>query len=169
MKRQPILEHFDSVKFNRGAFSRMPRAASNLSIAAPPVRSTAIGPGTPDARVISCLGCQDGRKRHRGEEDVNAREALSALRELRDGISRLYEVPAPREPQTHGAGRGGGPVWTFAGFAGRFLDCLLDEIGVRRPNLFITSSVKCRPPGKRVPRPAELDSRSSSSIRRLRS
>lgn len=45
----------------------------------------------------------------------------------------------------------------FVGRAGRFLDGLLDSIGLQRSELFITSSVKCRPPRNRTPRRAELE------------
>lgn len=45
----------------------------------------------------------------------------------------------------------------FCGRAGRFLDGLFAEVGFRREDAFITSSVKCRPPGNRAPRKDELD------------
>jgi DNA polymerase len=45
----------------------------------------------------------------------------------------------------------------FAGLAGKLLDSLLRENGLDRANLFITNSVKCRPPANRTPRRDELD------------
>ena len=44
----------------------------------------------------------------------------------------------------------------FVGRAGRFLDELLAEVGLERAALYLTSSVKCRPPDNREPRQDEL-------------
>ncbi len=44
----------------------------------------------------------------------------------------------------------------FVGAAGRFLDELLEQVGVKREQVFIGNVVKCRPPGNRDPRPEEL-------------
>jgi DNA polymerase len=44
----------------------------------------------------------------------------------------------------------------FVGAAGRFLDELLQGIGMKREEVFITNVVKCRPPGNRDPEPQEL-------------
>lgn len=43
----------------------------------------------------------------------------------------------------------------FIGAAGRFLDELLNAIGLSRAEVYITNVVKCRPPGNRDPLPAE--------------
>lgn len=45
----------------------------------------------------------------------------------------------------------------FCGPAGDFLDELLEAEGLSRDNIFLTSSVKCRPPGNRSPRADELE------------
>lgn len=45
----------------------------------------------------------------------------------------------------------------FVGAAGRFLDGLLQEEGSSRSDVFLTSCVKCRPPGNRTPHAQELD------------
>lgn len=45
----------------------------------------------------------------------------------------------------------------FVGAAGKFLDDLLEKIGLRRENVFITNVVKCRPPGNRDPQPGEIE------------
>ena len=42
------------------------------------------------------------------------------------------------------------------GMAGRFLDTLLESIGIDRKALFITSPIKCFPPANRPPRSGEL-------------
>ncbi len=44
----------------------------------------------------------------------------------------------------------------FCGRSGRFFDDLLEGVGLRRQELFVTSSVKCRPPNNRNPRADEL-------------
>ena len=44
----------------------------------------------------------------------------------------------------------------FVGAAGRFLDELLQSIGLNRKQVFITNVVKCRPPGNRDPQAEEL-------------
>ena len=45
----------------------------------------------------------------------------------------------------------------FVGAAGKLLDQLLGEAGLRREDVFITNVVKARPPGNRDPRPAEIE------------
>lgn len=45
----------------------------------------------------------------------------------------------------------------FVGQAGKLLDAMLAAIDLRRDqNVYITNSVKCRPPGNRTPEPAEI-------------
>jgi DNA polymerase len=44
----------------------------------------------------------------------------------------------------------------FVGQAGKLLDQLLAEIGLARRDVFITTVLKCRPPGNREPHPAEI-------------
>lgn len=43
----------------------------------------------------------------------------------------------------------------FVGAAGKFLNEMLESIGLTRDAVFITNVVKCRPPGNRDPEPAE--------------
>ena len=43
----------------------------------------------------------------------------------------------------------------FIGAAGKFLDVLLEEIGLKRQDVYITSILKYRPPSNRDPRPEE--------------
>jgi len=44
----------------------------------------------------------------------------------------------------------------FVGAAGQFLEELLESIGLKRGDVFITNVVKCRPPGNRDPLPQEI-------------
>ena len=43
----------------------------------------------------------------------------------------------------------------FIGAAGKFLDVLLDSIGLKREDVYITSILKYRPPANRDPKPEE--------------
>ncbi|EMG36807.1 uracil-DNA glycosylase, family 4 [Desulfocurvibacter africanus PCS] len=45
----------------------------------------------------------------------------------------------------------------FIGRTGAFLGRFLAPFGLSRDDFFITSSVKCRPPGNRAPKPLEMD------------
>jgi DNA polymerase len=44
----------------------------------------------------------------------------------------------------------------FVGASGKFLDELLESIGLDRKKVFISNVVKCRPPGNRDPHVAEV-------------
>ncbi len=44
----------------------------------------------------------------------------------------------------------------FVGAAGHFLEQLLESIGLKREQVYITNVVKCRPPGNRDPQAEEL-------------
>jgi DNA polymerase len=45
----------------------------------------------------------------------------------------------------------------FVGAAGKFLDELLEIIGLKREDVFIANVIKCRPPGNRDPLPEEIE------------
>ncbi len=45
----------------------------------------------------------------------------------------------------------------FVGAAGKFLDELLGQAGLKREDVWITNVVKCRPPGNRDPMPEEVE------------
>ena len=45
----------------------------------------------------------------------------------------------------------------FVGRAGRLLNAMLFALGLAREEVFITNTVKCRPPGNRDPEPAETE------------
>jgi DNA polymerase len=45
----------------------------------------------------------------------------------------------------------------FSGAAGKYLDNLLHEVGLRRENLYVTNVVLCRPPQNRAPLPDEIE------------
>lgn len=58
----------------------------------------------------------------------------------------IGEAPGKKEDET------GKP---FVGAAGRFLDEMLESIGLSRQDIYITNIVKYRPPGNRDPLPSE--------------
>ena len=45
----------------------------------------------------------------------------------------------------------------FVGAAGQLLDKILSAVGLGEEDVFITNTVLCRPPGNRVPLPAEME------------
>jgi uracil-DNA glycosylase len=45
----------------------------------------------------------------------------------------------------------------FVGAAGQLLNRMLEEVGVRRADVYIANVIKCRPPGNRDPLPEEVD------------
>jgi uracil-DNA glycosylase family 4 len=56
----------------------------------------------------------------------------------------------------------------FVGPAGRFLDELLEQIGINREEVFIGNVVKCRPPGNRDPQAEELNACSGILNRQIK-
>ncbi len=75
------------------------------------------------------------------------RHAVPGEGSARARVMLVGEAPGAREDES------GRP---FCGMSGRFLDQVLADAGLRREDLFITSSVKCRPPGNRTPHVGEL-------------
>lgn len=45
----------------------------------------------------------------------------------------------------------------FVGAAGKFLEELLESIGLKRQDVYIANVIKCRPPGNRDPLPEEIE------------
>lgn len=79
--------------------------------------------------------------------------------------SRKEAVPGEGPPDAEIMFIGEGPGFheneqgrPFVGAAGKFLDDLLEKIGMKRSEVFITNVVKCRPPGNRDPMADELES-----------
>ena len=100
---------------------------------------------------------------------------MSALTELYQEIARCQdcELARYRTMTVPGEGPeeadllfiGEAPGWhedqqgrPFVGPAGRFLDDLLDSIGLRREQVYIANVIKCRPPQNRDPLPSEMQS-----------
>lgn len=90
------------------------------------------------SKVVSCTKCRLSQTRTNavpGEGNSNA------------DVMFIGEGPGKSEDEK------GMP---FVGAAGKFLDELLAEIGMKRSDVFITNIVKCRPPGNRDPRDDEI-------------
>ena len=52
----------------------------------------------------------------------------------------------------------------FVGASGRFLNQVLEGTGISRDDLFITNTVKCRPPQNRTPRKLEVETCTSNYL-----
>ena len=90
-----------------------------------------------EAAVTSCVACPLHLERRRTVFGTGARDADWLV---------IGEAPGANED------RQGEP---FVGRAGRLLNAMLHAIGLAREEVFITNTVKCRPPGNRDPQPAE--------------
>ena len=101
------------------------------------------------------------------------REALKAVYEQARDCVRCSELAATRQTVVFGAGNADADLMfvgeapganedrqglPFVGQAGKLLEKLLEEIGLRRADVFIANVLKCRPPGNRDPRPQEIES-----------
>jgi len=78
--------------------------------------------------------------------------------------SRTNAVPGEGPPDARIVFVGEGPGQNedeqgkpFVGAAGKFLTELLESIGLKRSDVFITNIVKCRPPNNRAPRKSETE------------
>ena len=114
------------------------------SIPAPPHER----PATPQARQAKL--------------DAIAAEVRVCTR-CRLAASRTNAVPGEGHPNTEVLFVGEGPGFNedqqgrpFVGAAGKFLTELIESVGWRREEVFITNVVKCRPPGNRDPGPDEI-------------
>jgi uracil-DNA glycosylase family 4 len=91
-------------------------------------------------------------------------EEIRVCRKCRLCETRTKTVPGegPADAATMFIGEGPGQREDeqgrpFVGPAGSLLNQLLLRAGLRRPEVFITSIVKCRPPGNREPFPDEIE------------
>jgi uracil-DNA glycosylase family 4 len=100
------------------------------------------------------------------------REELKTVFAEAMGCTRCPQLAASRTTVVFGAGNADADLMfigeapganedqrglPFVGQAGRLLETLLGEIGLRREDVFIANVLNCRPPGNRDPLPAEID------------
>lgn len=93
----------------------------------------------------------------------NIRSSVLSCKKCRLSEDRINAVPGEGNPNADIMFIGEGPGKSedkkgapFVGAAGKFLDELLAEIGMKRSDVFITNVVKCRPPGNRDPQDDEI-------------
>lgn len=99
------------------------------------------------------------------------RDRLAAVFHEARGCTRCPQLVAGRTQVVFGAGNADADLMfvgeapgaredeqgvPFVGAAGKLLDELLASIGLDRSAVFVTSVLKCRPPGNRDPAPAEI-------------
>ncbi|HYI18038.1 MAG TPA: uracil-DNA glycosylase [Solirubrobacteraceae bacterium] len=99
------------------------------------------------------------------------REELKAVFEQARGCLRCPQLASARQSVVFGAGHADADLMfvgeapganedkqglPFVGQAGKLLEQLLGEIGLRRSDVFIANVLKCRPPGNRDPLPGEI-------------
>ena len=113
-------------------------APAAASAGAPPPVSALRWPEL-EAAVADCVACPLHRSRRRTVFGAGALDADWLV---------IGEAPGANED------RQGEP---FVGRAGRLLNSMLFAIGLSREEVFITNTVKCRPPGNRDPEPAETE------------
>ena len=105
-------------------------------------------------------------------EGSDSREALLQLRKEVIQCTRCNELVRSRHSVVFGSGnpkarlvfvgeapgaeedRQGLP---FVGAAGQLLTKMIDAMGLSREEVFIANVLKCRPPGNRTPKPAEIE------------
>ena len=102
---------------------------------------------TSEAR--SCLECSLGE---------NRKNVVVGSGSLDAEIVLIGEAPGRKEDES------GLP---FVGSAGKLLDSLLASAGLERESIFIGNILKCRPPGNRRPKKAEIESCESYLRRQL--
>lgn len=103
-----------------------------------------------DAEVKACTKCELHKNRKNavpGEGPIDAK------------IMLVGEGPGQNEDEQ------GRP---FVGSAGKLLVELLDSIGLRRSDVYITNIVKCRPPNNRAPRRSEVETCNSYLAEQIR-
>jgi len=99
--------------------------------------------------------------------DATALEALAreiaGCRRCALAAGRTYAVPGEGNPSAEIMFIGEGPGFNedqtgrpFCGAAGQFLTQLIESIGLKRQDVYITNIVKSRPPGNRDPLPEEI-------------
>jgi DNA polymerase len=110
------------------------------------------------------------------------REELKAVYQQAMGCPRCPQLAATRRTVVFGSGNADADVMfigeapganedaqglPFVGQAGRLLEQLLQEIGLRREDVFISNVLFCRPPGNRDPLPQEISNCQDYTFRQL--
>jgi len=95
---------------------------------------------------------------------VELSRKISLCRECGLAEGRTNAVPGEGDPNADIMFIGEAPGFhedqqgrPFVGAAGKFLDQLIDSIGLDRSQVYIANIIKCRPPNNRDPLPDEVD------------
>jgi DNA polymerase len=109
------------------------------------------------------------------DSERSAPERRDALKEVfaqAKACQRCPELAATRRTVVFGAGNADAELMfvgeapgasedeqgvPFVGRAGKLLETLLGEVGLKRSDVFIANTLKCRPPGNRDPLPIEIE------------
>ena len=101
----------------------------------------------------------------------NSADTLAQLREETQICTRCHELASTRKSVVFGSGSaqaklmfiGEAPGYEedvqglpFVGPAGQLLTKIIESIGLKREEVFIANTLKCRPPGNRQPQPDEI-------------
>src|SRR3954453_11503142 len=110
------------------------------------------------------------------------REELKAVYQQASGCVKCPQLAATRTTVVFGAGNADADLMfvgeapganedkhglPFVGQAGRLVDQLLAEVGLRRADVFVANVLKCLPPGNRDPAPVEIDNCQEYLFRQL--
>ena len=90
-------------------------------------------------RIRACVACR---------LHVTRTQAVPGYGPVEARIMAVGEAPGEKEDQQ------GRP---FVGAAGKLLTELVESIGLTRRDIYITNTVRCRPPGNRDPEPDEVE------------
>ncbi len=103
----------------------------------------------------------DGAQHNQGDslEKVAAEVRICVKCGLSETRTRAVPGEGPADARVFFIGEGPGrnedlQGRPFVGASGRYLDSLIQQIGLDRSRVFITNVVKCRPPENRDPLPA---------------
>lgn len=98
------------------------------------------------------------------QELANLADTIRICRNCELVLGRKRAVPGEGNPQATLMFIGEAPGATedqtgrpFVGAAGRFLESMLADIGLRREDVFIGNVIRCRPPENRDPFPREIN------------
>jgi uracil-DNA glycosylase len=96
-------------------------------------------------------------------ELVAIAQEIAECRRCQLAASRHLTVPGEGNPNAELMFIGEAPGWhenqqgrPFVGAAGKFLEELLQSVGLKRSDVFIANVIKCRPPQNRDPLPEEI-------------
>jgi uracil-DNA glycosylase family 4 len=110
------------------------------------------------------------------------REALKEVLAQARSCTRCTELAATRKTVVFGAGNANAELMfigeapgasedeqgvPFVGRAGKLLEKLLEEIDIKRADVFIGNTLMCRPPGNRDPLPVELENCHEYLLRKI--